>query len=223
MKLNKSAFAKHIGVTRQAINDAVKRGLIDVEGEGRKGRIDTEAYKTVKYIKNRNNNQRKGPAERLALEAKRTRKRPEQKNKSAQSELEAQTDDETFSIEIPRKGNDNKNLDELLEIAERLEIAKTEKMEQQAIAEKIKNARLRGELIDKEKTYNFLFLYLDKLHSNIERLADSYLSDMGGRIIDAKKILPEHRMTWKSEVMSQINNAKDEIATRIKEIQKSQR
>ena len=131
-------------------------------------------------------------------------------------------EEETVSITVPKKNGHGKDIEELLEIARRLEIAKMEKMEQQAIAEKLKNAVRRGEYLKKESVYDDIMLYIDKLHSNIERLADSYLSDLGGQIVDAGKVMPEHRTKWKDEVMSQIDEAKRITMDRVKEIQKAQ-
>ena len=222
MLFTKSDFARHVGVTRQSINGAVKRGQIVVEGEGREARIDTDNYINSQYIHNRTKNQRKGPAEKIALEAKKEgKRRRERQKKTEQKEIITESSD-SISITIPKGNGHSDSIEDLIEIAERLEIAKTQKMEEQVVSERLKNAKMRGDLVDKELIYNRIFLYLDKLHSNLERLADSYLSDLGGRIVDAEKVLPEHRMEWKNEVMSQIDAAKIEISQRIRDVQEAQ-
>lgn len=223
----KTELARLCGVTKQAIGDAIKRGSLEQIGEGRKAKIDIDAYKTIQYIKN-NNSQRKSLAHKIIKKTK-IEKSPIKKCKSKVKHEKQIKDEvieeqeESISITIPKKNGHGKEVEELIEIARRLEIAKMEKMEQQAIGEKLKNARIRGEQIDRELVYNNLFLYLDKLHSNIERLADSFLSDVGGRIVDSKKVLPEHRHTWKNEVMKQIDESKNEIVKRIKNIEKNQK
>lgn len=206
------------GVSRQAIHDAVKKGVIDQEGEGRKSRIDLEAYKTIQYQKN-NNCQRKGPAENLSRRL--VKKIPEKIGILPVDDDIIKEHSDSVSITVPKNNGNEVDIDELLEIARRLEVAKTEKMEQQALAEKLKNASRRGELINRERFYDII-KYLDKLHSNIERLADSFLSDVGGRIIDSGKINPEHRSIWKDEVMSQIDVTKKDMVRELKEIEKEQ-
>ena len=112
---------------------------------------------------------------------------------------------------------------ETLEIlAERYNIAKTTKIEEEATSGKLKNARIRGELVDREKVYNSMFTYLDKLHSNLERLADSFLSDIGPLMVDAGKVMPEHRESWKDEVLSQIDESKTGMVKMLNKIEKEQ-
>ena len=107
-------------------------------------------------------------------------------------------------------------------LAERYNAAKTGKIEQQEQELKLKNARIRGELVDREKVYNNIFMYLDKLHSNLERLADSFLSDLGPLIADAGKVMPEHRESWKDEVLSQIDESKTGMVKMLNKIEKEQ-
>lgn len=223
--ITKSALAKMCGVTRQAVNDALKRESLDQVGEGRTAKIDLDAYKTIQYIKH-NNSQRKSLVHQI-IKKTRLEKPPEKKGKSKAATKKQIKDDviddqeDSISITIPKSNGHGKDVDELLEIARRLEIAKMEKMEQQAIAEKLKNAARRGELIERERFFD-LITYLDKLHSNLERLGDSFLSDVGGRIVKAKKVLPEHRSEWKSEIMSQIDETKNWEVEEIRKIEKEQ-
>ena len=222
--VSKSDFARTLGITRQAIGDAISRGVLNQIGEGRKAKIDLDDYKTIQYQKN-SNSQRKGIAEKLINNIKKNI--PEKKGKNKEPERKKIDDgvvkenQESISITVPKKNGNSKDVEELLEIAYRLELAKTEKMEQQAIAEKLKNAARRGELISRERFYDII-RYLDKLHSNIERLADSFLSDIGGRIIDAGKIKPEHRADWKNEIMSQVDDTKNKMVEELKKIEKEQ-
>lgn len=124
--------------------------------------------------------------------------------------------------ELEEQSEIDRKIEILEDLGQRYDQARTEKLEQQAINEKLKNARIRGELVDREKIYNNMFTYLDKLHSNLERLADSYLSDIGPLMIDAKKVMPEHRSSWKNEVLSQIDEAKTGMVKQLKKIQKEQ-
>lgn len=209
-------------MTRQSVADAIKAGKIIVTGEGRAGRIDTEEYKTIQYLKNMSSGQRRGKAENLTKEIVKRKALPKKREVKPVKDDIIEESEETVKITVPKDNGHGKEVEEILELAQRLEEAKTEKMEQQAIAEKLKNAARRGELVEKEAVYNSVFLYLDKLNSNLERLADSYLSDMGPLIIDAGAVLPEHRTAWKDEVMGQIDGSKTTIVNRIREIEREQ-
>lgn len=129
---------------------------------------------------------------------------------------------EEITKELAVEDIPKKELKELLNLSARYEKARTGKIEEQEQKLKLENARIRGELVDREKVYNHLFLYLDKLHSNLERLADSYLSDILPLAIDAGKISPEHRNVWHDEVLSQIDETKNGIVKMLKKIEKEQ-
>ena len=115
-----------------------------------------------------------------------------------------------------------RQMETLEKLGERYDIAKTGKMEEQEQKLKLENARIRGELVDREKVYNNIFMYLDKLHSNLERLADSFLSDLGPLMVDAGKVMPEHRESWHDEVLSQIDETKKGMVKMLKKIEKEQ-
>ena len=68
-----------------------------------------------------------------------------------------------------------------------------------------------------------MFTYLDKLHYNFERMADSFLSDIGPLMIDAGKVMPEHRSAWKDEVLSQIDESKNAMVKILDKIAKEQK
>ena len=143
---------------------------------------------------------------------------PEQKTKKKTSEPTEEITKELAIEDIPKK-----ELKELLNLSARYEKARTGKIEEQEQKLKLENARIRGELVDREKVYNNIFTYLDKLHSNLERLADSFLSDIGPLIVDAGKISPEHRNVWHDEVLSQIDESKKSIVKMLRKIEKEQR
>lgn len=246
-KITRAAFAELAKVSRAAITKAVREHRLDVIGEGRAGRIDADCYKSIQYLKI-SNFQRDEPSRTKltarSIKSKRVKTRPKKpapqsgkilpfrgpagtKDKKAATpsgkELHPAGPKLPTDEEIHEQSEIDKKIEELNSLGERYTQAKTEKIEQQAIAEKLKNARIRGELVDREKVYNNMFTYLDKLHSNFERLADSYLSDIGPLMIDAGKVMPEHRSVWKDEVLSQIDESKNAMVKILDKIAKEQK
>ena len=65
-------------------------------------------------------------------------------------------------------------------------------------------------------------MYLDKVNSNLERLADSFLSDIGSDIVTAGKVTPAIRNRWRSGILEQIDDAKKVVVKKIEEIEKGQ-
>lgn len=104
----------------------------------------------------------------------------------------------------------------------RYTIANVRLKEEQAEGAALKNAVRRGELLERENVY-ILFMHLDKLHSNLERLSDSFLADVAMKIIDAKRLTPEIRSYWKDEIFKQTNDAKEWIKSEIKNIEERQK
>lgn len=121
----------------------------------------------------------------------------------------------------------NKPVEEYGEPAEddlpgRYQIANVRLKEEAANEKALKNAVRRGELIEREQLY-FIFLHIDKLHSNLERLADSYLADVAMKIIDSGKLTSEVRAVWKNAVFEQIDDTKKWVIAEIKKIEENQK
>ena len=248
--LTKSEFSRLAGVSPAAINKAIKLNRLEVVGEGRKAKINPDCYKSIQYLKANNNHRstpgripqqnksptlrrpkpgirkpKKEPVKIIKFDSGQKQQKKEPIKQQKKQDLKIIKNDKPAGPtkeEIRHQAEIDRKIEILEDLGQRYDQARTEKLEQQALNEKLKNARIRGELIDREKVYNSIFTYLDKLHSNLERLADSYLSDVGPLIIDAGKIMPEHRSSWKNEVMSQIDESKKVIIKNLKKIQKEQ-
>ena len=108
------------------------------------------------------------------------------------------------------------------ELPKKYQIANVRLKEEAAEEKALKNAVRRGELLEREKVYT-VFLHLDKLHSNLERLADSVLADISKLIVDAGRLKPEHRAKWKDSVFAQIDDARNWIVDEIKRIEEEQK
>lgn len=245
----KSEFARLAGVSPAAVGKAIKTGRIKVTGEGRKAKIDPDCYKSIQYLKVSNiQRDATGRPQPIKKPVKRKQSNTKQKKpkahpgkiipftQQAQKKIKPKikTQKKTLQITGPKpappptkkeleiQNEIDKKIELLEQLGHRYDIAKTIKIEEQATSEKLKNARTRGELIDREKIYNNMFMYLDKLHSNLERLADSFLSDIGPLMVDAGKVMPEHRESWKNEVLSQIDESKEAMVKILRKIEKDQ-
>jgi hypothetical protein len=197
-------------VSRQAIDDAIKRGALDVIEQDGKKYIDSDSYKSVQYLR-RDNSQRKGT------------KKPVQPPNVGET-----VDSDTRNparIEFPSDKKSDRKKDKPLDTddpAEKYNAARAEKTEQEVIKLRQFNAFKRGDLIDREKVYNSVFLFWDRVLSNLERLATTYLDDVAGKIITAKELTPEIRQYWVDGVLEQIDDAKTETVKKIEDIKKEQ-
>jgi hypothetical protein len=72
-------------------------------------------------------------------------------------------------------------------------------------------ARKRKELLPVADVEDIYFSYLEKLNSNIERLAGTYLRDIGKDILSKGEGLPEHTEKFLTHVLSLIHNTKAEV------------
>lgn len=247
--VTKSEFARRAKVSAAAIGKAIKTGRLDIVGEGRKAKIDPSCYKSIQYLKGMDA-QRHSQSTPGSIKKKIKPRPTTRKSSSSKPSKDKQTKDNTRAdiernkiIILPMAGNKNltgpkpagelpeltpeekeyaRQMETLEKLGERYDIAKTGKMEEQEQKLKLENARIRGELVDREKVYNNIFMYLDKLHSNLERLADSFLSDLGPLMVDAGKVMPEHRESWHDEVLSQIDETKKGMVKMLKKIEKDQ-
>lgn len=93
---------------------------------------------------------------------------------------------------------------------------------QQRIEKEMKNAVRRSDLLNYKKVDQYIFLYLDKLHSNLERLATSVLDDMSEKILESGSVRPEHRQIWKDAVKKSIHESVEQVKKRLKEIMDDQ-
>lgn len=59
-RLNQTDFANKLGIKRQAVNNAVRKGQLIKHGQGRAAYIDMECPMTVAYIKNASVNRHRG-------------------------------------------------------------------------------------------------------------------------------------------------------------------
>lgn len=198
MKLVKqSEFARQLGVTRQAIYDAKKKGLLNIEKKGNKVYVDIEGYKTIAYINN-NNSQRSSFLQKKQIKIN----NEDVKNKSPEEIAKLLKESDIMQL-IYQK-------------------ARAEAKQEEVIKKKLENAYKRGELIDREKVYEYVMFFLDKIIRGMELISNIFLSDIGNSITAAGKVTPKIRQRWNDTVVKHIHNAKNQTIKNIKKIQKEQ-
>lgn len=213
MKLiTQSEFARQLKISRQAVYDAKKKGLLNIIKKGKREYIKLDGYKTIQYIKN-DNSQRKF-LDKITLykkQKKQGKKNINQKKvitkKKNNSNIENITDlviQKLDTVDITyRKAR----------AAEKLEMVQKRKLE---------NAFRRGELISREKVYDYIMYFLDRIFRGLELMGNTFLSDTADKIITAGKVTPAIRKRWIDEVLKKIDNAKKQTIKHIKIIEKEQ-
>lgn len=89
----------------------------------------------------------------------------------------------------------------------------------------LRNAYIRGELVSREKVYDNIFLYLDRLHSNMTRNNRTWLKDKSNQITlltNQGENITDLLNEFETLQLNIIADAKDEIEKRLDDIQEEQ-
>lgn len=217
--VKQSDFARLLNISRQAVNLAINNNTIPTVMSGKRKLIDLDDEQVKKYM-NAANPQRHSPQ---LNEKNRVGKGGvgSQKKLNDTGKSKARVTASGKKIQLSTPGNGQGHFDKESHLEKYL-IARAEKEAENAIKAKLINAKIRGEMLVRETVYNAIFLYLDKLHSNLERLADAYLSDVGSMIITAGSVTPKIRAIWRDEVLKQIDDTKKACMKKLKEIEREQ-
>ena len=116
--------------------------------------------------------------------------------------------------------NDNDDSGQPLSVFEAQEaylIAQAQEKKEKVKNLKLKNARERGELIDRELVYKYLFLYLDKLHSNIERGTQNIIEEIILKY--AVSIKAKDKMKLVDQILTVIDDTKILIVKNLSKIE----
>ncbi len=193
--LTKAEFSQLAGVSPPAISKQLREGKL--EEENGTGRINTDHPLSRAYLQ-------RVPPQRQSKVFDNASKAIEIIDPSGQSVLSA------------RKKNEVANA--IMDVSDeraRVQRATAEKIEMQ-------NAVRRSELYESELIDTQLFLYLDRVHSNLDRLSGSTLDDIVRLAIIEGKLLPEHKLKWKNACKSAVHEAKMEIVERLEGIKEAQ-
>jgi len=201
-----TVFARQTNISKQAVFKAITNGNLPFQLVNNKKMIDTDDPGVINYRCN-NSHQRevakKPPSE---IEAKKIAK------SKARSEF---VDDlpPNLSLTSGESSGNSQTIDGMTAF----DLGLNKKYEDWKKVQLL-NEKLRGRLLDRGMVYDYVFLYLDKINSNLERLAGAFLTDVGHKIIEAAGVDSGIREEWKSGVLEGIDNAKREVVKRLDEI-----
>lgn len=172
--------------TRQAVHKAIDEGLIPFTLQGKKKMVDTDNPHVQSYIRD-NNRQR------------------EQAKKKDTSKLQKQKPDK---IKIPSKLQDEigSNLEELsdFEIKQRIKKAELRKKELQVLI-------LEKKYLPVEFIEDVYITYLERFNTTVERLAGTFIKDIGKDILDRGEVQPKHIESFTTKILEVIHNNKKSV------------
>jgi hypothetical protein len=200
--ITQSALAKIIqdktgeSFTPQAINKSILQGRLQYHLKGKRRLIDLDDKQTKLYIRavNRQREQAKKTNEYIKYldEASEKEDKKDKKNKKT-SEID--------------------NLDPM-EMRRRAQFADMRNKELKVLI--LEKRFLPIEFID-----GVYIKYLETFNSTIERLASTYINDVGKNILEAGEVLPEHVEKFNSLILEAISNNKKAIKKLIRDYEPS--
>ena len=173
--------------TRQAVHKAIAEGIIPFTLQGKKKLVDLENPHVQGYIRD-NNRQR------------------EQAKKKDTSKLREQ---KPTKPKIPSKLLDEigGNLEELsdFEIKQRIKKAELRKKELQVLI-------LEKKYLPTEFIEDVYITYLERFNTTVERLAGTFIKDIGKDILDKGEVQPKHIEAFTTKILEIIHTNKKAVA-----------
>ena len=198
-KINQSRLATLAGVTRQAVSLAIDEGIIPFVMDGRTRAVDLDDPEVKEYIAMTN----------TSRENRSEKREPKPAKPASPSKLPAKKSPKPVSASGPAGPQVPSDID-AHEIRRRAQYADMLKKEAQA-------AILEKRALPRDYVEEWLFKYLEKLNSTVERTASVSLDEIGGRILEAGRVLPEHSMEFTNLILQAIHNTKKAIVKSIKD------
>ncbi len=172
--------------TRQAVSLAIQEGLIPFTLQGKKKMVDIENKSVQSYIRE-NNRQR------------------EQAKKNDTSKLQKQ---KPMKPKIPSKLADEigGNIEELsdFEIKQRIKKAELRKKELQVLI-------LEKKYLPTDFIEDVYITYLERFNTTVERLAGTYIKDIGKDILNSGEVQPKHIESFTTKILEIIHNNKKAV------------
>jgi hypothetical protein len=178
--------------TRAAIAKSILEGRLTAHIKGKKRLIDLDDKQTKLYIRAVN---------RQREQAKKTNEYIKYLDKAAEKEDKKSK---------KKKGtSDLENLDPM-EMRRRAQFADMRKRELQVLI--LEKKFLPIEFVD-----GVYIKYIETLNSTIERLASTFINDIGKKILESGEILPEHIEKFTSLILEAIHNNKKTLKRIVKD------
>ena len=172
--------------TRQAVHKAINEGLIPFVLQGKKKLVDLDNQHVQGYIRD-NNRQR------------------EQAKKNDTSKL---SEKKQGKIKIPSKladeiGADIEGLSDF-DIKQRIKKAELRKKELQVLI-------LEKKYLPTDFIEDVYITYLERFNTTIERLAGTFIKDIGKDILDKGEVQPKHIEAFTTKILEVIHNNKKSV------------
>ena len=172
--------------TRQAVHKAIDEGLIPFTLQGKKKMVDTDNPHVQSYIRD-NNRQR------------------EQAKKNDTAKL---LEKKQGKIKIPSKladeiGADIEGLSDF-DIKQRIKKAELRKKELQVLI-------LEKKYLPTDFIEDVYITYLERFNTTIERLAGTFIKDIGKDILDKGEVQPKHIEAFTTKILEVIHNNKKAV------------
>lgn len=172
--------------TRQAVHKAIDEGIIPFTLQGKKKMVDTDNPHVQGYIRD-NNRQRE--------QAKKKDTSKLQEKKLSKSKIPSKLRDEISG-----------NVEELsdFEIKQRIKKAELRKKELQVLI-------LEKKYLPVEFIEDVYITYLERFNTTVERLAGTYIKDIGKDILDKGEVQPKHIEAFTTKILEVIHNNKKSV------------
>ena len=172
--------------TRQAVHKAIAEGLIPFTLQGKKKLVDLDNPHVQGYIRD-NNRQR------------------EQAKKNDTSKLQEK---KQSKLKIPSKlldeiGSDIEGLSDF-DIKQRIKKAELRKTELQVLI-------LEKKYLPVEFIEDVYITYLERFNTTVERLAGTYIKDIGKDILNTGEVQPKHIEAFTQKILEVIHNNKKAV------------
>ena len=172
--------------TRQAVHKAINEGLIPFVLQGKKKLVDLDNQHVQGYIRDDN---------RQREQAKKKDTSKLQEKKLSKSKIPSKLRDEISG-----------NVEELsdFEIKQRIKKAELRKKELQVLI-------LEKKYLPTDFIEDVYITYLERFNTTIERLAGTYIKDIGKDILDKGEVQPKHIEAFTTKILEVIHNNKKSV------------
>ena len=172
--------------TRQAVHKAIDEGLIPFTLQGKKKLVDLDNQHVQGYIRDDNR-------QREQAKKKDTSKLQEQK--LSKTKIQSKLQDEIGG-----------NIEELsdFEIKQRIKKAELRKKELQILI-------LEKKYLPVEFVEDVYITYLERFNTTVERLAGTFIKDIGKDILDKGEVQPKHIEAFTTKILEVIHNNKKSV------------
>lgn len=201
--ISPTELSRRAGVSKQAVFDALDKGLIPFTLSGKKKKIDSEHTDVKSYITD-NNRQREA--------VKKNDLPPEKRD-----EKPVKTD--TRSKLRDGKPGKQRGASEKLDEYEGLDAHEIKKRKQYAEM-RIKELDLEigyKKFLPTEFIEDVYITYLEKFNSTVERFSATFIRDVGKKILESGEILPEHIEAFTNEILKLTHENKKQVWKKFKD------